>query len=74
MPTTSPIAAPPGWTAHVHLGLERGPDYTCPRCHREVPRHTQHVVAFPEGEQYRHWHRGCFDAAVREGIDRYRWG
>jgi hypothetical protein len=37
---------------------------------------SEHVVAWPdeEGAQHRHWHANCWTSAVREGIDRYRWG
>jgi len=75
--TTAEIGAPPGWSAHRHKGGEDGPDYTCPRCHRFVARRSEHVVAWrpdDEGELHRHWHTACWTSAVREGIDRYRWG
>lgn len=74
MPTTSPIPAPDGWIAQRWVTTDSGPDYTCPRCHRVVPRRTQHVVAWQEAEDdsHRHWHTNCWESAVREGIDRYR--
>jgi hypothetical protein len=72
----SPLGAPKGWTAHRYQAREAGPDYTCPRCHRPVARMSEHVVAKTdeEGSQHRHWHAACWTSAVREGIDRYRWG
>jgi hypothetical protein len=74
--TTTEIGAPAGWTAQRHKGGEPGGDYTCPRCKRAVPRRSEHVVAWrpDDDELHRHWHTGCWEAAVREGIDRYRWG
>ncbi|HYZ90970.1 MAG TPA: hypothetical protein VFA34_01090 [Actinomycetota bacterium] len=74
--TTSPLGAPEGWTAQIYHGGEPGPDYTCPRCRRGVSRRSEHVVAWLEDsdEQHRHWHKACWQSAVREGIDRYRWG
>lgn len=70
------MAAPDGWTAQRYHGGADGPDYTCPRCRRPVPRRSDHVVAWRTDEQdvHRHWHSGCWTSAVREGIDRYRWG
>lgn len=69
------MAAPPGWHAHTHGGGGGGPDYTCPGCHRFVPRNSQHVVAWPDDdeERRRHWHTGCWKTAVNQGLDRYRW-
>jgi hypothetical protein len=56
--------------------MDAGSDYTCPRCHRPVQRRSQHVVAWPtdEDEAHRHWHTNCWTSAVREGIERYRFG
>jgi hypothetical protein len=74
--TTSPIPAPPGWTAERYHGGEAGTDYTCPRCHRPVARRSEHVVAWltdDADDRHRHWHSGCWQSAVKEGIDRYRW-
>jgi hypothetical protein len=75
--TTTEIGAPAGWSAHRHKGGEDGPDYTCPRCRRSVARRSEHVVAWrpdDEDQLHRHWHTECWTSAVREGIERYRWG
>ncbi|MGH2758299.1 MAG: hypothetical protein ACRDKJ_01925 [Actinomycetota bacterium] len=73
--TTTPIPTPEGWTAALYKGGESGHDYVCPRCQRQVARHGQHVVAWvtDSGERHRHWHTNCWQSAVREGLDRYRW-
>jgi hypothetical protein len=39
-----------------------------------VSRTTEHVVAWRGDDQHRHWHKACWESAVREGVDRYRWG
>jgi len=74
--TTTPIGAPAGWVAQRYHGGEAGADYICPRCGRAVGRQTQHIVAWHEDEddRHRHWHTSCWQTAVREGIERYRWG
>jgi hypothetical protein len=73
--TTTPMPAPPGWTAQRYKGGEDGADYTCPRCSRPVPKRSEHVVAwFEESDDRRHWHTGCWTSAVKEGLDPYRWG
>ena len=75
MAITTPIPAPDGWTALRYSHGEGAADYTCPRCHRAVTPRSQHVVAWPEDEtSRRHWHTACWTSAVKEGIDRYRWG
>lgn len=79
------MGAPKGWIVQRYNAREAGPDYTCPRCHRPVSRMSEHVVAWeteeglsrggdPHTPRHRHWHSACWTAAVREGIDRYRWG
>lgn len=74
-PTTTPIAAPAGYTANRYHGREPGPDYVCPVCRRAVRRTSSHVVAWrtDEDDRHRHWHTSCWELAVREGIERYRW-
>ncbi|MEX0873760.1 MAG: hypothetical protein WD646_11845 [Actinomycetota bacterium] len=74
-PTTTPIDAPSGWIAQRYHSRDSGPDYVCPRCERPVSRSSQHVVAWrtDEDDTHRHWHTGCWESAVREGIERYRW-
>jgi hypothetical protein len=66
--------APPGWTAQRYKGGEPGPDYTCPRCHRPVPKRSEHVVAWFEDGDHRHWHAACWTSGTKEGLDPYRWG
>lgn len=74
---TTPIPAPPGWTAERYRGGEPGSDYTCPRCRRGVRRGSEHVVAWLSDERdedrHRHWHTACWAAAEKEGMERYRW-
>jgi len=43
--------------------------YTCPWCHRELPRGLGHVVVVPYGaaDLRRHWHHGCWQKRVRVG-------
>ena len=43
--------------------------YTCPWCHRELPRGLGHVVVVPDGaaDLRRHWHHGCWQKRVRVG-------
>lgn len=69
------MGAPNDWHALRHFGGEDGPDYRCPRCSQGVGRRSDHVVAWPSSDQdrRRHWHTECWRAAVREGIERYRW-
>ncbi len=69
------IAAPEGWKAQRYLAIDPGRDYTCPRCGRDVLRRAEHVVAWQidSDASHRHWHRACWESAVREGVERYRW-
>ena len=74
--STVPIAAPAGWQALRHLGGEPSKTYVCPVCRRTFPANIEHVVAWDsgsDGEHRRHWHRPCWERALREGLDRYRW-
>lgn len=72
--TTTPIPAPEGWQAERYRGHEQGDDYVCPVCGRPVQRRSDHVVAWHrDAERHRHWHKGCWESAKREGLDRYRW-
>lgn len=72
---SSPLAAPAGWQARRYVAREAGADYVCPSCGRGVPKASDHVVAWPDDEpdRRRHWHKGCWASAAREGLDRYRW-
>ncbi len=69
------MGAPPGWQAERYRGGEPDRDYVCPRCTRVVSRRSEHVVAWhtEDEDRHRHWNKECWQAAVREGIDRYRW-
>jgi len=74
--TTTPIPAPEGWQAERYRGGEPDRDYVCPRCEHAVSRRSEHVVAWrtvDDEERHRHWHTNCWEAAKREGLDRYRW-
>ena len=47
--------------------------YLCPGCRQEIPRGTEHLVAWAEDDllgpeaalSRRHWHRGCWTARDR---------
>ena len=49
--------------------IEANKAYTCPWCHRELPRGLGHVVVVPYGaaDLRRHWHHGCWQKRVRVG-------
>ena len=67
--------APDGdWVVQHTKGNSSGKIYTCPGCHRDVPAHTAHVVAWRTDEEFgvgvgvenrRHWHTSCFNARSR---------
>lgn len=74
--TTVPVPAPEGWRASRYRGGEASRDYVCPGCQRAVVRRSEHIVASrtdADDARHRHWHTACWQTAVREGIDRYRW-
>ena len=72
------MPSPDGWTAQIYRGGQPDRDYVCPRCNGAVKRSSEHVVAWrndePDDGRHRHWHKVCWQKAVKEGIDRYRFG
>ncbi|HEU5035077.1 MAG TPA: hypothetical protein VFT62_10020 [Mycobacteriales bacterium] len=48
--------------------------YRCPGCDQEIPPAVPHVVAWRVGEEElrRHWHRPCWGARLRRGLQRRR--
>ncbi|THV41972.1 hypothetical protein [Glycomyces buryatensis] len=49
--------------------------YRCPGCDLEIPPGTPHVVAWADegdGDDRRHWHKGCWNARDRRRPGQWR--
>ncbi|MGB9281889.1 MAG: hypothetical protein WCB57_17700 [Pseudonocardiaceae bacterium] len=63
------------WVVRSVPGEQAVKSYRCPGCDHEIRAGTEHVVAWPAGEQgssadRRHWHTGCWSARSRRAPTR----
>lgn len=58
------------WQVRPVTGAASTKAYTCPGCHRTIPKATPHVVAWPVEkallsaealDERRHWHTACWE-------------
>ena len=62
-----------GWLDEVEVSVvqpyQATKMYRCPGCNRDIPVGMGHRVVVPveAPDLRRHWHRGCWDLAQRQG-------
>lgn len=58
-----------GWVVQRVTSIAAQKPYQCPSCGNAVPEASQHVVAWPDGEEdtRRHFHLHCWRIAANRG-------
>jgi hypothetical protein len=62
------------WIVRSVTGAAATKNYRCPGCDQEIYRATPHLVAWPAdgtggADERRHWHRPCWAARGRRGVN-----